>query len=37
MARLGRPKGWRASEVLGLAWDDLDLDAATAQIRRGAS
>ena len=24
------------SEVLGLAWEDLDLDAGTAQIRRGA-
>ena len=30
-------QGWRVSEVLGLAWEDLDLDAGTAQIRRGAS
>ena len=30
-------QGWRVSEVLGLAWDDLDLDAGTAQIRRGAA
>ena len=30
-------QGWRVSEVLGLAWGDLDLDAGTAQIRRGAS
>jgi integrase len=30
-------QGWRASEVLGLAWEDLDLEAGTAQIRRGVS
>lgn len=30
-------QGWRVSEVLGLAWEDLDLDAGAAQIRRGAS
>ena len=30
-------QGWRVSEVLGLSWEDLDLDAGTAQIRRGAS
>jgi integrase len=30
-------QGWRVSEVLGLAWDDLDLDAGTAQIRRAAA
>jgi integrase len=30
-------QGWRVSEVLGLAWDDLDLDAGTAHIRRGAA
>ena len=29
-------QGWRVSEVLGLAWEDIDLDAATAQVRRGA-
>ncbi len=30
-------QGWRVSEVLGLAWEDLDLDAGTAQIRRASS
>lgn len=30
-------QGWRVSEVLGLAWEDLNLDAGTAQIRRGAA
>ena len=30
-------QGWRVSEVLGLAWEDLDLDAGTARIQRGAS
>lgn len=30
-------QGWRVSEVLGLAWEDLDLDAGTAQIRRGSA
>ncbi|HMS12472.1 MAG TPA: tyrosine-type recombinase/integrase [Microthrixaceae bacterium] len=30
-------QGWRVSEVLGLAWGDLDLDAGTARIRRGAA
>lgn len=30
-------QGWRVSEVLGLAWEDLDLDAGTAQVRRGAA
>ena len=30
-------QGWRVSEVLGLAWEDLDLDAGTARIRRGAA
>ncbi len=30
-------QGWRVSEVLGLAWEDLDLDAGTATIRRGMS
>lgn len=28
--------GWRVSEVLGLAWQDLDLDAGTAEVRRAA-
>jgi integrase len=30
-------QGWRVSEALGLAWEDLDLDAGTAQIRRAAA
>ncbi|MEP1122816.1 MAG: tyrosine-type recombinase/integrase [Ilumatobacter sp.] len=30
-------QGWRVSEVLGLAWEDLDLDEGTAQIQRGAA
>ena len=30
-------QGWRVSEVLGLAWDDLDLDAGTARIQRAAT
>ena len=30
-------QGWRVSEVLGLAWEELDLDAGTARIRRGAA
>jgi integrase len=30
-------QGWRVSEVLGLAWEDLDLEAGTAHIRRGAA
>lgn len=29
-------QGWRVSEVLGLAWEDLDLDAGRATIRRAA-
>lgn len=29
-------QGWRVSEVLGLAWTDLDLEAGTATIRRAA-
>jgi integrase len=29
-------QGWRVSEVLGLAWEDLDLDAGTATIRRAS-
>ncbi len=28
--------GWRVSEALGLAWDDLDLDRGTATVRRAA-
>ena len=30
-------QGWRVSEVLGLAWGDLDLDAAVAEVRRACS
>ncbi|MGD9794043.1 MAG: tyrosine-type recombinase/integrase [Acidimicrobiia bacterium] len=30
-------QGWRVSEVLGLAWEDLDLEGSTARIRRAAS
>jgi integrase len=29
-------QGWRVSEVLGLAWEDLDLDAGTASVRRAS-
>jgi integrase len=29
-------QGWRVSEVLGLAWEDLDLDAGTAKVRRAS-
>ena len=29
-------QGWRVSEVLGLAWEDLDLDAGVALVRRAA-
>lgn len=30
-------QGWRVSEVLGLAWDDVDFVAGTAHIQRGAA
>ena len=30
-------QGWRVSEVLGLAWEDLDPDAGTAHVQRGAA
>lgn len=30
-------QGWRVSEVLGLAWEDLDLKAGTAYVRRAAA
>lgn len=30
-------QGWRVSEVLGLAWEDIDLDAGTARVRRAAA
>jgi integrase len=29
--------GLRASEALGLAWEDFDLDATTAQVRRAST
>jgi len=29
-------QGWRVSEVLGLAWEDLDLDVGTARLRRAS-
>jgi integrase len=29
-------QGWRVSEVLGLAWEDVDLDAGTALVRRAS-
>lgn len=29
-------QGWRVSEVLGLAWEDLDLDGRTALVRRAS-
>ena len=29
-------QGWRVSEVLGLTWGDLDLDKATATVRRAS-
>jgi integrase len=29
-------QGWRVSEVLGLAWEDVDLDARTALVRRAS-
>ncbi len=30
-------QGWRVSEVLGLAWEDLDFIAGTAHVQRGAA
>ena len=30
-------QGWRVSEVLGLAWQDIDFDASTARVRRAAA
>jgi len=29
-------QGWRVNEVLGLAWQDVDLDAGVTTVRRGA-
>jgi integrase len=29
-------QGWRVSEVLGLAWEDVDLDAGTALVQRAS-
>ena len=30
-------QGWRISEVLGLAWEDVDFDAGTATVKRACS
>ena len=30
-------QGWRVSEALGLAWQDLDLDEGTVHVRRGST
>jgi integrase len=30
-------QGWRVSEVLGLAWEDIDLDVGTARVRRASA
>lgn len=30
-------QGWRVSEVLGLAWGDVDLDSGVAEVRRGCA
>ena len=30
-------QGWRVSEVLGLAWEDVDLRAGTARVRRASA
>ena len=30
-------QGWRVSEALGLAWQDLDLDAGVVMLRRGST
>jgi integrase len=30
-------QGWRVSEALGLAWQDIDLDSGTVHLRRGST
>ncbi|MEZ5260703.1 MAG: hypothetical protein R2755_02755 [Acidimicrobiales bacterium] len=30
-------QGWRVSEVLGLAWGDVDLDSGVAEVRQGCA
>jgi integrase len=30
-------EGWRISEALGLAWEDIDIESRTVQLRRGST